>query len=195
MRLFIFRYQLSNELFSRDRRNPYGTTVSDNKCRANEIRIDGIRVESGSKVSYDDDNIPDFSTRTNARLRLFGCGFTDHTVITFTQQVNDREGACLLPASGQFKVISQDLLEYTALVDIVIPNAEATPYYICVKNAEEGMGEKVRTLFSKIFLNNKTDFNFHNFSDKCDLYRKSAQPYHLYIRALIAGCRLKQAKF
>lgn len=133
--------------FNRDRRNPsvVPTTVrSDNKCRAKEIRIDGMRVETADKlVEYDDENIPQLITRTNARLRLFGCGFTDQTVITFTRQVNDREGACLLPASGQFKVISNGLLEYTALVDIIVPNAEVTPYYFCVKNAEDSVEEKV----------------------------------------------------
>lgn len=133
-----------NEIFSRDRRQQFATTSSDNKCRANEIRIDGIRIVSSDKeVNYDDDNVPHLYTRTNARLRLFGCGFTDHTVITFTQEANDREGSCLLPASGQFKVLSEDLFEYTAIVDVVIPNAEPTPYFICVKNAEEALGEKV----------------------------------------------------
>lgn len=142
--------------FSRDRRNPsvIPTTVrSDNKCRSNEIRIDGMRVESSDKtVEYDDENIPELITKTNARLRLFGCGFTDQTVITFTKQINDREGACLLPASGQFRVISTGLLEYTALVDIVVPNADQTPYYFCVKNAEDSLEEKVGNV-NKFFHN------------------------------------------
>lgn len=149
----LFNFSVSRldvDKFSRDRRNPsvLPTTVrSDNKCRANEIRIDGMRIESSDKaVEYDDDNIPELITRTNARLRLFGCGFTHQTVITFTKQVNDREGACLLPASGQFRVISTGLLEYTALVDIVVPNADQTPYYFCVKNAEDSFEEKVGNL-------------------------------------------------
>lgn len=133
--------------FNRDRRNQplVPTTVrSDNKCRTGEIRIDGMRVLSADKsIEYDDENIPELIARTNARLRLFGCGFTDQTVITFTKQMNDRNGACLLPASGQFKVESYGLLEYTAIVDIVVPVAEPTPYYLCVKNAEDSLEEKV----------------------------------------------------
>lgn len=145
--LLIICSVLSVNHFSRDRRNQpvVPTTVrSDNKCRAGEIRIDGMRVVSTDKsIEYDDENIPELIARTKARLRIFGCGFTDHTVVTFTKQMNDRNGACLLPASGQFKVESDGLLEYTATVDIVVPVAESTPYYFCVKNAEEEMEEKV----------------------------------------------------
>lgn len=132
--------------FNRERRNPPVpiTVRSDNKCRFGEIRIDGMRIESADKtVEYDDEHIPELITRTNARLRLFGCGFTDHTVVTFTREINDRNGACLLPASGQFKVVSDGLLEYTAVVDIIIPSAEPTPYFFCVKNAEDSIEEKV----------------------------------------------------
>lgn len=143
---FIYCSLLMSQ-FNRDRRNPpiTATTVrSDNKCRAGEIRIDGMRVESADKsVEYDDDNIPELISRTNARIRIFGCGFTDQTVITFTKQNNERSGACLLPASGQFKVSDEGLLEYTAVVDIVVPNPESAPYYFCVKNAEDSVEEKV----------------------------------------------------
>lgn len=59
--------------FNRGRRNPsvIPTTVrSDNKCRANEIRIDGMRIESSDKgVEYDDENIPTLITRTHSTLR------------------------------------------------------------------------------------------------------------------------------
>lgn len=133
--------------FNRDRRNQpvVPTTVrSDNKCRTNEIRIDGMRIESADKtVEYDDENIPELITRTNVRIRLFGCGFTDQTVIAFTKQINDRNGACLLPGSGQFKVERFGLLEYTAVVDVIVPMAEPAPYYFCVKNDGDSVEEKV----------------------------------------------------
>lgn len=117
---------------------------SDNKCPMGEIRIDGMRVETAKAgVDYDDDNVPNFIAKTKVRLRLFGCGFTDQTVITFTQQDNDRQGACLLPSSQQFEVLDEGLLEYTALVDINVPVADLDPYYLCVKNAEDIQSEKV----------------------------------------------------
>lgn len=146
--LLLYNYSLlSVNQFNRDRRNQpiVPTTVrSDNKCRTGEIRIDGMRIESAGKtVEYDDENMPVLITRSNVRIRLFGCGFTDQTVIAFTKQMNDRNGACLLPGSGQFKVESDGLLEYTAVVDVIVPVAEPTPYYFCVKNAEDSVEEKV----------------------------------------------------
>lgn len=62
-------------------------------------------------------------------------------MITFTQDANNRNDACLIAAAGQFKVRSQGLLEYTAVVDIVVPNAEKSYYYFCVRNADDN--EKV----------------------------------------------------
>lgn len=143
---FVYCSTLMSQ-FNRDRRNPpfTATTVrSDNKCRVGEIRIDGMRVETADKtVEYGSDNIPELIARTKARIRIFGCGFTDQTVITFTRQSNDRNGACLLPSSEQFRVDDEQLLEYTALVDIVVPIAESTPYFFCVKNSEDSLAEKV----------------------------------------------------
>lgn len=131
------------DTFLRERRDFFGTTKGDNKCRADEIRIDGMRVESSEKpVSYNEDKVPEFISRTKATLRLFGCGFTDQTMITFTQDANNRNDACLIAAAGQFKVRSKDLLEYTAVVDIVVPNAEKSYYYFCVRNADDN--EKVQ---------------------------------------------------
>lgn len=131
------------DTFFRERRDFFGTTKGDNKCRADEIRIDGMRVESSDKpVSYNEENVPEFISRTKATLRLFGCGFNDQTMITFTQDANNRNDACLIAAAGQFKVRSKGLLEYTAVVDIVVPNAEKSYYYFCVRNADDN--EKVR---------------------------------------------------
>lgn len=179
---------MSANQFNRDRRNPpfVATTVrSDNKCRSGEIRIDGMRVEASDKtVEYDDENIPELITNTNVRLRLFGCGFTDQTIIAFTKQVNDRDGACLLPASGQFKVASEGLLEYTAVVDIVVPNADQTLYYFCVKNAEDSVEEKVVTYS---LTNNSINYNHYIVIYNFFLFRKLIGHYHLYTKALRHG--------
>lgn len=123
--------------FIRDRRNTFGSTRGENKCRANEIRIDGMRIETSEhEVSYDENNVPEFISRTKATLRLFGCGFTDQTMITFTQDANNRNEGCLIPSAGQFRVRPQELLEYSAIVDIIVPNAEKSYYYLCVRNAD-----------------------------------------------------------
>lgn len=103
-----------------------------------------MRVEWSEKdVSYSDEYIPDFISRTKVTLRLFGSGFTEHMVITFTEQTNDYGGACLLPASGQFRVREETLREHTVLVDIVAPNVGSTYFYFCTKNADDVTSEKV----------------------------------------------------
>lgn len=173
--------------FNRDRRNQPTTVRSDNKCRTGEIRVDGMRVVRSDKtVEYDDEDIPELITRTNARIRIFGCGFTDHTVITFTRQTNERNGACLLPASGQFKVESVGLLEYTAIVDIVVPAAEKSPYYLCVKNAEDSGEEKVANnhFVSHGFI---CQLLYYLFIVKKIVIRKSIGRYRLYTRATNNG--------
>lgn len=188
--LFINCSLLNVNVFNRDRRTQPMTVRSDNKCRTGEIRIDGMRVLSADKsIEYDIEDIPELITRTHARLRLFGCGFTDQTVITFTRQSNERNGACLLPASGQFKVESDGLLEYTAVVDIIVPAAEESPYYICVKNAEDSVQEKVQNnpsiptrLFIKLIMSITLLFIIAHF-----LIRKSTKRYRLYIREVTNG--------
>lgn len=99
-----------------------------------------MRIESSDhEVSFDENNVPEMISRTKATLRLFGCGFTEQTMITFTQDANNRNEGCLIPSAGQYRVRSEELLEYSALVDIVVPNAENTYYYICVRNADAAM--------------------------------------------------------
>lgn len=151
---FFFSLRPEQIKFVRERRNFFSTTKGDNKCRADEIRIDGMRVESSDKpVSYSEDNVPQFISRTRATLRLFGCGFTDQTMITFTQDANNRNDACLIAAAGQFKVRSAELREYTAVVDIIVPNAELAHYYFCVRNADdnEKVNFKLHIVFPSLF--------------------------------------------
>lgn len=103
-----------------------------------------MRVEwSEKEVSYSDEFIPDFISRTKVTLRLFGSGFTEQMMITFTEQTNDFGGACLLPASGQFRVRKETLRDHTVLVDVVAPNVGSTFFYLCTKNADDISVEKV----------------------------------------------------
>lgn len=178
------------DTFFRERRNFFSTTKGDNKCRADEIRIDGMRVEASDKtVSYNEDNVPEFTSRTKATLRLFGCGFNDQTMITFTQDANNRNDACLIAAAGQFKVRSEGLLEYTAVVDIVVPNAENSYYYFCVRNADDN--EKVQFVFRMHVLACEGN-HFHLFA--IFISRNWTKRCHLFIKAPNHGCESVAAK-
>lgn len=116
---------------------------NDPSHQINTIRIEGIRVDSSDKaVSYNDEAI-DFVAQSKATLRLFGSGFTEQMVIAFTEESNDRGGACLGASGGQFLVRKEGLSDHTVLVDIVVPVAGKTPYHICAKYRDPPMTEKV----------------------------------------------------
>lgn len=137
----------------KDRQPPPSNTSNSfltTKAERNTIRIDGMRVEWSEKdVDYSDEFVPDFIGRTKVTLRLFGSGFTDRMMITFTEQTNDYGGACLLPASGQFRVRKETLREHTVLVDIVAPTASSTFFYFCTKNADDISNEKVVRIYNQ----------------------------------------------
>lgn len=104
------------------------------------FRIDGFRVESSNNnVDYDDDGKPEFIALSKARLRIFGDGFTEDLVIAFTEESGLRDGACLGASGGKFPVRKEGLTEHTAVVDILVPIASKTPYFICAKNMEPPM--------------------------------------------------------
>lgn len=108
------------------------------------IRIDGLRVENSDKsVSYSDDGLPEFIAASRVTLRLFGSGFTEDMMIAFTEESNSRGGACLGLAGGKFPVQKDGLKDHTAVVDIMVPIAIKTPYYVCAKNKDAPQLEKV----------------------------------------------------
>lgn len=122
----------------------YGSSVRSIDHPKPLIRIDGVRVESSDKgVDYTDDNIPEFYALTKATLRLFGTGFSESMMITFTEESNTRGGACEGSSSGKYSLRKDGLRDHTALVDIVVPIASKTPYFICVKNKDPPMTEMV----------------------------------------------------
>lgn len=108
------------------------------------VRVDGFRVEHSDKsVSYSDDGIPEFIGLSRATLRLFGSGFTDEMMIAFTEESSSRGGPCLGASGGKFPVRKNGLKDHTVLVDVLVPIAIKTPYYICAKNKDPPQMEKV----------------------------------------------------
>lgn len=108
------------------------------------IRVDGFRVEHSDKsVSYSDDGIPEFIGLSRATLRLFGSGFTDDMMIAFTEESSEQGGPCLGVTGGKFPVRKDGLKDHTVLVDVMVPIAIKTPYYVCAKNRDPPQMEKV----------------------------------------------------
>lgn len=107
------------------------TTSSPNQT----IRITGLRVESSEKsVSYTEKTVPEFIEQTKATLRLFGYGFTEDMVIAFALWT------CQVTIGPEFPV--NELSEFSALVDIVVPFASKEDYRICVKNQDKNIIEQ-----------------------------------------------------
>lgn len=110
---------------------------NDEKKEEDHTRIDGIRIETSERdPSFTDEGVPELMSGKKAVFRLFGSGFSDRTVITFTEEQNVYGGSCLLPASGQFKVKPESLERNTVLVEVVMPKGD-TFFYFCTKTAEE----------------------------------------------------------
>lgn len=103
----------------------------------NYIRITGMRVETSEKsVSYNERTVPEFIEQTKSTLRLFGYGFTADMVITFAIST------CQSATGPQFPVLVDGLSEFSALVDIIVPNACEHSYRICAKNGDNVLMEQ-----------------------------------------------------
>lgn len=97
-------------------------------------------MSADKEFTTDEEDIPDLVAKYNARIRLYGCGFREETVITFTKKIG---GSCQEDL-GHFQVIAKGLREDTALVDIVVPAADVNKYYICARNKGNEIEEQVR---------------------------------------------------
>ncbi|XP_037049325.1 metal transporter CNNM4-like [Bradysia coprophila] len=98
----------------------------------NAIRITGLRVENNeAEVSYSDRTVPELIENTKATLRLFGYGFTNGTVIMFTQS------SCQATIHQEYSVLERGLSEFSSLVDIVVPPANDQDYRICARNGKD----------------------------------------------------------
>lgn len=137
----------------------YGTTFRNIDHPRPTIRIDGLRVETSDKsVEYTDENIPEFFSSTKATLRLFGSGFTENMMIAFTEEAIERGGVCEGSSGGKYPVRKDGLRDHTALVDIVVPIASKTPYFICAKNKDPPMSEMVSAFHAYIYM-----WNIYNY--------------------------------
>ncbi|KAK0161510.1 hypothetical protein PV327_009972 [Microctonus hyperodae] len=93
-----------------------------------DVRIEALRVEMADKdPSFTEEGVPEILEGTNAVIRLFGNGITNHTRVTFTDALQARETRCDRIRSEEFAV--QDVDNYSAIVNVKLPLG--SPFYIC----------------------------------------------------------------
>lgn len=111
----------------------------------NIIRVDGIRVETSDReATYTDGGVPELMSYTKVVFRFFGTGFSEKTIVTLTEVKNIYGGSCILPATGQFGVVSGSIAAHTMLVEMMMPKGAAF-FYFCTKNAEADGANQVST--------------------------------------------------
>ncbi|KAJ6633528.1 Unextended protein, partial [Pseudolycoriella hygida] len=138
-------------------------------------RIIGLRLESSEMPpTFTEDGVPELMSARKATFRLFGVGFSERTVITFTEEAGIYGGACQLPASGQFRVIRDSVEPDTVLVETLIPKG-SSDFFFCTKEAELTGGH---------LLNNTNPF-MHQGSDAWLTIRSFENPIPIWIAILI----------
>nr|XP_012146877.1 PREDICTED: metal transporter CNNM4 isoform X2 [Megachile rotundata] len=126
-----FRTRRANSLASvdGDYKNP-----STEQIRT-DVFIEGLRIETSAKdPSYSEDGIPEILAGSRAVIRLFGFGFTEDTLVTFTDVPAKRGTICDKIKSKEFPV--QRINNHTAIIDVVLPLG--SPFYVCAKQPVYG---------------------------------------------------------
>ncbi|XP_026301243.1 metal transporter CNNM4 isoform X2 [Apis mellifera] len=133
---FTIRFPIQSEKYFRMRRaNLLGIVNDDPKNLLTEqihtdVFIEGLRIETSEKdPSYSENGIPEILAGTKTVIRLFGFGFTEDTLITFTDEQAERGTICDKIKSNEFLV--KNVRNNTATIDVVLPLG--SPFYICVK--------------------------------------------------------------
>ncbi|XP_043601675.1 unextended protein isoform X2 [Bombus pyrosoma] len=99
-----------------------------------DVFIEGLRIETSAKdPSYREDGIPEILAGSKAVIRLFGFGFTEGTLITFTDEPAKRGSICDKIKTNEFLI--QNVRNNTATIDVVLPLG--SPFFICVKQPGE----------------------------------------------------------
>ncbi|KAM8715780.1 hypothetical protein ACLKA7_002773 [Drosophila subpalustris] len=99
------------------------------------VRLIGMRLEDASSES--NDGIPGVLCDKEQTIRIFGVGLVKNTVIAFTNEENEYQGACLKPTTEIFKPSSVSDDGTTATYTIKIPYSEGV-LYVCAK-IDEGI--------------------------------------------------------
>ncbi|XP_064535096.1 unextended protein isoform X1 [Drosophila montana] len=97
------------------------------------VRIIGLRLEDDSSES--NDGIPSVLSNKEQTIRIFGIGLEKNTVIAFTIEENEYQGACLKPTTEIFKPEEVSADGTTATYTVKFPYSSSV-MYVCAKTDE-----------------------------------------------------------
>lgn len=112
-------------------------------CDATNGEIYGFRVESSIADSSPIDNVRNGSTvifsDTPVQLRLFGNSLHQEIVLSFTTTRSSRGSDCTNSRSTNLFNVTH-VSNYVSLVtvNLPVPHQESSPYFICLKNVDNG---------------------------------------------------------
>ncbi|XP_050531045.1 unextended protein isoform X2 [Daktulosphaira vitifoliae] len=104
------------------------------------VNLFGLRMEhSDAAVDYDEFGVPQLLVQRNTSFRLFGSGWTEHTLFVLTEKSGERGTPCEFPVGEIQKV---DLLQNdqnTVKLTIILPQASksGTTFYFCSKEDDK----------------------------------------------------------
>lgn len=133
---------------------------SRESAKQSTLRLTGYRIEySGKEPEYGDDGVPGVMAGHDVKLRLWGEGFTENTLVALTKDDKyDYGGPCFSPASDFYpltiekkKIVNSTSIAssvsetpitpiLTATVKFPAPSEKAR-YYFCLKQKDT---DKVR---------------------------------------------------
>ncbi|XP_017785691.1 PREDICTED: metal transporter CNNM4 isoform X2 [Nicrophorus vespilloides] len=110
-----------------------------------KVKVHGVRVDVAPKEPHlDEYGVPYLLAGSTYTLRLFGRGFSEHTLITFTQYKGNYGDSCQIPATGVFEIVNGSLQQDSVQVVMRLPPAEQDgPFYICVREGTAKLVERV----------------------------------------------------
>ncbi|RZB41011.1 metal transporter CNNM4, partial [Asbolus verrucosus] len=100
------------------------------------LRVLGFRLEAHYKdAEYDEDGIPEVLAGAEHTIRIFGFGFVEDMVVTFTSEKGYHEDLCDFPAVKGFPILKESFSPNTAKLNIKLPTKENVDvYYICINS-------------------------------------------------------------
>ncbi|XP_066246093.1 unextended protein [Euwallacea similis] len=126
---------------SRARRDDNATSLTNGILSPEDIgtiRVISLRIEESYKeIKLDDNGIPGVLSENVHTIRLFGEGFTENMIVTFTMENGEFGEMCFLPVSKGFTIENGSLQgTTTARIRIKLPSltGDAESFFLCVKD-------------------------------------------------------------